>query len=219
MEPEKVEFESPEDEADFNSSFEAMSWFEEERTGFTDFRYGGTYDEWALRGTWSPAEAAYLLTGLHPSTVIPDGNKGSIAARGVRLWADLARSFPEMRTDRSPLDWLNWATAIFEKSQRIGWAINGVCEPLYQAVLAINSEVDAVADVDAADPSELPSELDCANQVYRAVQQGFGDPNQTFKNRVRAIIAERYPWFGPEAQERIATVSNANKSPGRPRRA
>ena len=65
------------------------------------------------------------------------------------------------------------------------------------------------------DPLDLPDELDYANQAFRAVTNGYGDANATFKNKVADYLARTYPSLKPEAVQRIATVANPDRSPGR----
>lgn len=65
------------------------------------------------------------------------------------------------------------------------------------------------------DPSDLPDELDYANQAFRAVINGYGDAGATFKNNVADYLAKTYPSLKPEAVQRIATVANPDRSPGR----
>jgi len=75
----------------------------------------------------------------------------------------------------------------------------------------------AARDFQEVDPSELPDELDIANQAHRAVTNGYGDPNATFRTRLVAWIVKHRPDVKPEARERIATVANADKATGRRR--
>jgi hypothetical protein len=65
------------------------------------------------------------------------------------------------------------------------------------------------------DPLDLPSELDCANQAFRAVSNGFGDAAATFKNRLTDYLEKTHTTLTQEAVRRIATVANPDKSPGR----
>ena len=65
------------------------------------------------------------------------------------------------------------------------------------------------------DPSDLPDELDCANQAFRAVSKGYGDSSATFRKRLLAWILKHRADLGPEARERIATVANRDKAAGR----
>jgi len=66
------------------------------------------------------------------------------------------------------------------------------------------------------DPTDLPSELDYANQAHRAVFLGHGsDTSATFRNRIVDYLANTYKHLTPEAIQRIATVANPDKSTGR----
>lgn len=67
----------------------------------------------------------------------------------------------------------------------------------------------------AWDPSDLPEELDAANLSFRAVSNGYGDATATHRNRIVAYLNENYPTFTQQAIDRIATVANPDKSPGR----
>ena len=73
-------------------------------------------------------------------------------------------------------------------------------------------QVDIGADLD---PLDLPFELDCAMQAFRAVSNGHGNKTATFKNRLRAYLEETYQSLTPEAMKRIAILANPDKTPGR----
>lgn len=73
------------------------------------------------------------------------------------------------------------------------------------------------ASEDDIDPSDMPEELQAANIAYRAVLNGYGQPGETFRNRLVAYLGERFR-FSDEAVKRIATVANADKTVGRKRR-
>ena len=68
------------------------------------------------------------------------------------------------------------------------------------------------------DPSDLPPELDAAMLAFRAVSKGFGDANATFRNRLIEYLHTTYPTFKTEQVQRIATVANADPTPGRKKR-
>jgi hypothetical protein len=68
---------------------------------------------------------------------------------------------------------------------------------------------------DGTDPSDLPVELDAANMAFRAVTNGFGNKSTTFKKRLVEYLTANYGDFKLEQIERIATVANPDKSPGR----
>lgn len=65
------------------------------------------------------------------------------------------------------------------------------------------------------DPVDLPEELDAAMLAHRRVLNGYGNPTATFRNRILAFLKECYPHMKPDAIERIATIANPDKSPGR----
>jgi hypothetical protein len=72
------------------------------------------------------------------------------------------------------------------------------------------------------DPADLPEELSAANIAFRAVSNGYGDVNAPFKRRLIDYLEKHYLakklLASHEAVERIATVANPDKSPGRKRR-
>lgn len=65
------------------------------------------------------------------------------------------------------------------------------------------------------DPEDLPSELSIANIAFRAITNGNGDKSATFKNRLIAYLEKEYKSLSKEAKQRIATVANSDKTPGR----
>lgn len=73
-------------------------------------------------------------------------------------------------------------------------------------------EVVAESDID---PADLPDELYAANNAFRAVTHGHGDPLATFKNRLIGYLEKQFPDLSDDAVKRIATVANPNKAPGR----
>lgn len=73
----------------------------------------------------------------------------------------------------------------------------------------------AVSGTPEIDPSDRPPELDAANMAFRAVTNGYGDQAATFRNRLLTYVREHYPHLKNEAVERIATVANPDKDPGR----
>lgn len=82
---------------------------------------------------------------------------------------------------------------------------------------ATRSQVSAPSSIEEQseiDPGDLPDELDVANQAFRAVQNGYGEQS-TFRNRLVAWLAEHRSDLKAEARDRIATVANPDKTPGR----
>jgi hypothetical protein len=65
------------------------------------------------------------------------------------------------------------------------------------------------------DPQDRPEELDSANMAFQAVTNGFGDPSETFRIRLVDYLKKTFPKFTNDAVQRIATVANPSKSPGR----
>jgi hypothetical protein len=65
------------------------------------------------------------------------------------------------------------------------------------------------------DPSAYPPELDIANIAFRAVTNGYGDKAATFRNRLVQYLKENHLGLKNEAVERIATIANPDKDPGR----
>jgi hypothetical protein len=72
-----------------------------------------------------------------------------------------------------------------------------------------------VSPEDDLDPTDLPNELDVANLAFRAVQNGYGNKSDTFKNKLIDYLNKHYPKFKREQIQRIATVANPDKSTGR----
>lgn len=85
----------------------------------------------------------------------------------------------------------------------------------YQFDLSVPVADVAQTPVLENDPIDLPIELDVANIAHRAVLNGFGDQSKTFRSRLVQYIKETYPNFKSEVVDRIATVANPDKSPGR----
>jgi hypothetical protein len=76
---------------------------------------------------------------------------------------------------------------------------------------------EAAIDADI-DPADLPDELHAANIAFRAVTNGHGDKSATFKNRLIDYLEKNFPGLNNEAVQRIATVANPDKAPGRKKR-
>ena len=74
-----------------------------------------------------------------------------------------------------------------------------------------DAELVGGASEDDIDPSDMPEELQAANIAYRAVLNGYGQPGETFRNRLVAYLGERFR-FSDEAVKRIATVFADQKS-------
>jgi hypothetical protein len=65
------------------------------------------------------------------------------------------------------------------------------------------------------DPSDRSEQLDIANMADRAVCNGYGDPSKRFKRRLLDWLDEFHPELSKEARDRIATIANRDKEPGR----
>ena len=65
------------------------------------------------------------------------------------------------------------------------------------------------------DPADLPEELHAANIAFRAVNNLYGDPSVTFRNRLISYLKTNFPDLSSDAVKRIATVANPDKAPGR----
>ena len=72
--------------------------------------------------------------------------------------------------------------------------------------------VDVNKDID---PSDLPGELQAANIAFRAVMNGYGDPSATFRNTLVDYLKNNFVDLNNKTVQRIATVANPDKAPGR----
>ncbi len=61
---------------------------------------------WMRRGTWTPEQAALLLTGIDPAAAQHADELETAISGHIR---DLALSFPDMRSERTPAEWISWA--------------------------------------------------------------------------------------------------------------
>lgn len=77
---------------------------------------------------------------------------------------------------------------------------------------------DITENSNEIDPADLPDELSAANIAFRAVTNGYGDPMATFRNRLINYLEKDFPGLNGEAVQRIATVANPDKAPGRKKR-
>ena len=68
------------------------------------------------------------------------------------------------------------------------------------------------------DPSDQPKELDIANIAFRAVSNGYGNQEDTFKNRLIAYLESTYPKLLNSEIQRIATIANPDKERGAPKK-
>jgi phytoene dehydrogenase-like protein len=65
-----------------------------------------TAPDWVKRGTWTPEQAALLLTGIDPKAAQHADEVETAIADHIR---DLALSFPDMRAEQTPAAWVSWA--------------------------------------------------------------------------------------------------------------
>ena len=65
------------------------------------------------------------------------------------------------------------------------------------------------------DPADFPEELHAANIAFRAITNGHGNPNATFRNRLISYLETSFPNLNNETVQRIATVANPDKGRGR----
>lgn len=81
---------------------------------------------------------------------------------------------------------------------------------------SLENKPEEIEDKD--DPADLPYELHAANIAFRAVTNGHGDKSATFKNRLISYLETNFADLNSEAVQRIATVANPDKTPGRKKR-
>jgi hypothetical protein len=117
---------------------------------------------------------------------------------------------------RTFLTWLQseearFETQLFNRRFILPWLERGQLSSCYSFA---DPGGRPLPDVDL-DPADLPLELQAANIAFRAVFNGYGDPESTFKNRLTAYLEANFVGLGTEAVKRIATVSNPDKEPGR----
>lgn len=73
----------------------------------------------------------------------------------------------------------------------------------------------AAQQAQPVEPEDLPDELSIANIAFRAVTNGYGDELATFRNRLGAYLDKHHPDLGSGVKDRIITVANPDKAPGR----
>ncbi|MEK7992445.1 MAG: hypothetical protein AAB403_01450 [Planctomycetota bacterium] len=111
----------------------------------------------------------------------------------------LAAKFDTQRFDRGEVSrWL----AVHAVDSRYPFALEHACG-------------ESLAPGGADEPEGRPMELDIANITFRAISTNYGAPSATLKNRAMAYLRENYPALSQEAVQRIATVVNPDKAPGR----
>ena len=102
----------------------------------------------------------------------------------------------------------------FERSSIARWLIQIEMKSIYQFGHKLSNILDEATktNIDPADPSD---ELSAANIAFRAVTNGHGDPNATFRNRLIGYLETNFNDLSTDAVKRIATVANADKTHGR----
>ena len=73
----------------------------------------------------------------------------------------------------------------------------------------------AAQQAQSVEPEGLPDQLSIANIAFRAVTNGYGDEDDTFRNRIGAYLDEHHADIGAGCRERIMTVANQDRTPGR----
>lgn len=110
---------------------------------------------------------------------------------------------------------LNYENQRFTRDELVRWLSAHGLKSKYQFTDAINVDSEDGSDANDVDPQDFPVELDIANVAFRAVTNGFGDQTATFKNRLICYLETRHSKLSAEAIQRIATVANPVKQPGR----
>lgn len=151
-----------------------------------------------------------------------DEKRPAVMLHSVELSRRIQELDPEF--DHYLCNWLGdesysgFDTQRFARSEIVAWlaCIGQVSIYAFDGGQPTNPGSGSAADNESTiDPEDLPSELDCANQAFRAVSNGFGDPTATFKNRLTDYLEKTHTTLTQEAVKRIATVANPDKSPGR----
>ena len=113
------------------------------------------------------------------------------------------------------------AKPMFERAELVRWLSEVRLHSAYRFDLShldVGESLiglEAIED-DGIDPSDLPPELQAANIAFRAITKGgYGNHAATPRNRLIDYLKVHYPEFNSEQVQRIATVANPDKSPGR----
>jgi hypothetical protein len=132
-----------------------------------------------------------------------------------KLWRDFSNGietpFSEWLSDRRQPKFEN---QVFDRAAIINWLQEIGMKSAYRFDLSLIIAPD-VSEADEIDPADLPHELHAANIAFRAVTLGFGNQSATVRNRLIEYLKEHFKDFGDEAVQRIATVANPDKAPGR----
>lgn len=94
------------------------------------------------------------------------------------------------------------------------------CNSLMEANAALKARLEEIEATTwkGFDPESdtYPEELDIAMQAWRAVEQGWAEPGEKPKQKIKDWLESTYPKLTVEARERIAIVANWKKGAGRP---
>jgi len=154
---------------------------------------GGIYDE----DKW--AEILHVPEQLHSVDLIANKELGEEA-------------FGKWAADKTQSDF--WKQ-FFSRAELARWLSAIGLKSLYSFERGQAQSADIVALSSDIDPSDFPNEMSAANIAFRAVTNGYGDPRATFKNRLIEYLNDNYSGLKRDAILRIATVANADKTPGR----
>jgi hypothetical protein len=126
----------------------------------------------------------------------------------------------DSNTENSFFEWLagkhaNIELQRFDRNELSLWVKKIQMKSLYRFQTDDAGEIETK---DTGDQFELPLELDTANIAFRAVFNGYGDESKTFKNRLIDYLKNYTFKFTAEAINRIATVANPHREPGRRKR-
>ena len=185
---------------------------------------------WAFTSNFSGADAAALILGIDPSDPSADLSRTKPVLDGMNQ-AHM-RALSSTGPDCLESNWVRWKRRdgrleasilsresnfeqqFFSGEEIARWlAANGKA-----LVYPFDSQQTAVDAQDGIDPADLPDELSAANIAFRAVTKGYGDPAATFRNRLIAYLENNFPGVNNEVVQRIATVANPDKAPGRKKR-
>ena len=112
-------------------------------------------------------------------------------------------------------DWTGtFGKAYFGRSEIVRWLDAIEMKSIYMFDHKQPTKPDAALEADI-DPADLPEELHAANIAFRAVNNLYGDPSATFRNRLISYLKTNFPDLSSDAVKRIATVANPDKAPGR----
>ncbi|MDN3920400.1 hypothetical protein [Roseateles violae] len=139
------------------------------------------------------------------------------------LYAELKRPITAAQDNFMPIRHVEFAkfdTQVFKRKAIQIWVRNNKMDSAYDFSSPAERDLTRTEAAQAIeiDPADLPDELHAANIAFRAVTNGHGDPEATFKNRLMQYLRANFD-FSDEAVQRIATVANPDKSAGRRKRA